>query len=404
MDPIRVRLSIVPGRVHNLFNEIVELPPPGIFYSFPAEGDVGYKPPPGGKPPLAQRIQASPAFKRAYGPVLRNVLGGVGLRERLRRGAREYDVYHSVGGVHPNAEPWVVNFESSLDLFSFGADWHEEIRKPSSRAYVARKLRSRHCARLLPETDAARRSLLTTFPDAARELDEKMEVVQIALRPGREPRPEPEGSLRLLFVGSRNFPKDFVPKGGHLVLAAFAKLRERIPDATLTVRSVVPEPYASRYRHQPGLTILDGELTKEKLDTLYEDHHVFVFPGSSTPGMVIREAMRAARPTVTIDVWANREVVLDGETGFVVAPPEAPYTNAHGALNWSHDRSFLDPFETNVDKAVAAITDALEQLARDRDLRRRMGQAARRAIVSGHLSIPVRNEKLRRAYEIAARR
>lgn len=398
MRPLRVRVSFVPGRVHNLFDELVEAPPEGVTYAYPAPGDVGYSPKDGERPPLATRLRRTVLVKRVVEPVLRTA-PATALRGRIAaRRPRDHDLYHAVGTVHPLGEPWVVQFESSLDFFSFAPDWHEEMERAASRRYVLRQLRA--CGRLLPETEAARRSVLQTFPEAADELSRKMDVCHIALRAGPEPRSPPEGPTRFLFVGSRNFPKDFLPKGGHMVLAAFRELRTRRRDVELTVRAVVPEPYRSRYAAQEGLTILDGDLPRESVARLYEDHHAFVFPGSSTPGMVIREAFRAARPAVTIDAWANRELVEDGVTGLVVPPPYGvALTNRFGALNWSHKPSFLKPFEENVEKTVAALADAMERLAADDGLRRRLGENARREVVSGRFSIGTRNRILRKAYD-----
>lgn len=402
--PLRVRISLVPGTVHNLFNEIVQAPPEGVTYSYPAPGDVGHKPK--GKderPHLVARVRQTRFAKRVLEPALRTA-PALAVKEALaKRRRRDYDLYHSVGSVHPMGEPWVLQFESSLDLFGFGEDWHEEIQKPSARRYVQRRIAT--CGHFLPDTDAARRSLLQTFPDVADELDARMSVCQTAIRAGPEPGPEPAGPIKFLFVGSRNFPKDFLPKGGHMVLAAFRDLRTRRSDVELTIRSLVPEPYRSEYAHDPGVTILDGELSRERVDRLYEDHHAFVFPGSSTPGMVIRESFRAARPAVTINVWGNAELVEDGVTGFVVPPPEGvAYVNRFGALNWSHKPSFIEPFQKNAGKTVLALADAMERLASDDALRRRMGQNARREIVNGKFSIGARNQVLRKAYDDALAR
>lgn len=400
---IRVRLSVVPGRSHNLYNEIVDLPPDGVVYTFPKADEIGYKPARDERPTLLQRARGSRVARAAWEPFVRHALGGVGLKERFAPAPRDHDVYHSVGTVHPKKEPWVVQLESSLDLFSFGRDWRKEMQKASSRRWVEQRLRSPHCKHILPETAACARSVLGAFPGSRDLLAAKMTEVQIALRAGPEPAPEPDGPPRFLFVGSRNFPKDFVPKGGHLVLAAFAEVQRKLPDARLTIRAVVPEPYRSRYAKQPGLTILDQDLPAERVAALYEEHHVFVFPGSSTPGMVIRENMRAARATVTIDVWANGELVQDGVTGLVAEAPDAPYLNQFGAHNWSHEPGFIEPFERNVERSVGSLAAAMLRLAEDAPLRRRMGQAARKEVVSGKFSIGVRNAKLKRIYEDAVR-
>lgn len=404
-DPIRVYFSVSQGKGHNAWWEYTEAPPEGVHYVFPQPGQTGYIPDRNAKPTLVERLRASPALMRAYTPLLMHVLGGVGVKDRLDRlGGKDpgYDVYHSMGGVHPLPEPWVTGLESTVDFFTFGRGWRTEMESPASRRYVAKKLLSKHCVRMLPWSEAARRSILTTFPEHAKELDRKIEIVPLALRAGPEPPAErSDATIRLLFVGSRNYPADFLPKGGHLVLAAYERLKKKY-DVELVVRAKVPDKYLARYERTPGLTILDGEMSFDELNRLYTDAHIFMFPGSSTPGMVIREAMRAARPTVTIDVWANGELVQDGVTGMVAPPPEGvAYTTNRGALNWSHDPSFLDPFETNIEKSVAGLVEKTGRLIEDSELRRRLGANARKEIVDGRYSIARRNRDLRRIYEEA---
>ena len=68
-------------------------------------------------------------------------------------------------------------------------------------------------------------------------------------------------------------------------------------------------------------------------------------------GLSAAEAMAAGLPVVATDVGGLREVVADGETGLLVRPG--------------------DPF---------ALAEAIETLARDADLRRRLGEAGRRRV------------------------
>lgn len=406
VEPIVVHFSISRLKGHNCWWEFTEAPPEGVTYVFPRPGEVGYV----GDGDTASALDVPPAPRwktEAYDPFVRRALGGVGLAHRwrtLRGDVQKYDLYHSVGSVHPLDEPWIVGCESTVDFFHFQPDWRSEMDRPSTRAYVSRKLLSRHCKRLLPWSEAARQSILRTFPDHAKELDEKTEILPLALRAGAEPAPYPRHATpRMLFVGSRNYPQDFVPKGGHMVLAAFAELRKRM-DVELYVRAKLPEKYERMYAGTPGLHILSHDMSFAELSRLYDDCNVFVFPGSSTPGMAIREAMRAARPVVTTDVWMNAELIEDGVTGVIVPPPHGvEYANKWGALNWSREPWFIDPFERNVSRSVDAIADACERILRDPALGERMGKAARREIMEGRFSIGVRNKRLRRIYEEAIR-
>jgi glycosyltransferase involved in cell wall biosynthesis len=68
-------------------------------------------------------------------------------------------------------------------------------------------------------------------------------------------------------------------------------------------------------------------------------------------GLVLLEAMAAGRPIVASRVATIPEVVLDGETGILVPPGDAP-----------------------------ALAEALVQMAHDRQLAARLGEAGRRRL------------------------
>ena len=67
---------------------------------------------------------------------------------------------------------------------------------------------------------------------------------------------------------------------------------------------------------------------------------------------VIMEAMAAPLPVVTTDLGGTREMVVDGETGFVIAPENTP-----------------------------AIADATERFLTDRALAQQFGQCGRQRAI-----------------------
>jgi glycosyltransferase involved in cell wall biosynthesis len=85
--------------------------------------------------------------------------------------------------------------------------------------------------------------------------------------------------------------------------------------------------------------------------------NIFVLPARSREGMprALLEAAASARPLVVTDVPGCRHFVRDGIEGLVVAPGDA-----------------------------VALADALERLARDADLQRRLGTAARARVLDGY--------------------
>jgi glycosyltransferase involved in cell wall biosynthesis len=97
---------------------------------------------------------------------------------------------------------------------------------------------------------------------------------------------------------------------------------------------------------------------------------IFVLPARSREGMprALLEAAACARPLVVTDVPGCRHFVRDGVEGFIVPPEDAE-----------------------------ALANALERLARDPELRLRMGEAARLRLLHGFTEAHVK-ESLRAAY------
>lgn len=123
---------------------------------------------------------------------------------------------------------------------------------------------------------------------------------------------------RVLFVG-----KDFARKGGATLLAAWRQVRARHPEAELQI--IGPTLAIA----EPGVSVLPpvDKLVEADLDRLlaaYADASVFVMPSLYEPfGIVFCEAMAHRLPCVGTQVCAMPEIVVDGETGFLVPPGDA---------------------------------------------------------------------------------
>ena len=105
---------------------------------------------------------------------------------------------------------------------------------------------------------------------------------------------------------------------------------------------------------QPGIRWIGPQAD---VRTVWRDADIAVLASRGGEGLprALLEAAACGRPIVTTDVPGCREFVRDGEDGFVV-PPDDPN----------------------------ALADALQKLALDGELRRRMGRAARARVLSGY--------------------
>ncbi len=117
-----------------------------------------------------------------------------------------------------------------------------------------------------------------------------------------------DGRLRLLFVGG-----DFVRKGGDILLDVFrARFADRCELDIVTPEAIAPPPDARVHRAEPGSPLLRE---------LYARADLFVLPTRAECfGMATVEAMASGLPVIVGDVGAAREIVDQGETGWLIEP------------------------------------------------------------------------------------
>ena len=143
---------------------------------------------------------------------------------------------------------------------------------------------------------------------------------------------------RALFVGS-----PFKHKGGEVLLRAWRRVRERVPDAELCIVGPRRDP-APGFGH--GVTWI-GRIDRDALAELYRRATVFVLPSLFDAwGHVFVEAMGYGLPCIGTDCCAMPELIEHGISGRLVAR-----------------------------EAVEPLADALCDILTDPDVAARMGRA-----------------------------
>ena len=164
-----------------------------------------------------------------------------------------------------------------------------------------------------------------------------------------------------------------VEKGLRQMLLALDRLRDRLPEVRLlllTSRDIAAQLPADFEHLRPYLTI-GGWLSGAELRAAYQLADVVASPSIYVDPFptVNLEAMAAGKPVVSTCFGGSQEVVLDGETGFIVNPLQ-----------------------------VDALADALLRLLRDDDLRAAMGERGRERI-GAHFSLARQVERMLGIYE-----
>jgi starch synthase len=152
----------------------------------------------------------------------------------------------------------------------------------------------------------------------------------------------------------------YLDPGFQVVLCAGAP---DTPEIAEEMRRAVAEAISKR----EGVIWIDKMVTKDVVYQLYTHAAVFVCPSIYEPfGIINLEAMACETAVVAAAVGGIKEVVVDGETGFLV-PLEQMQTS---------------PFEpVNPDKFSRDLAEKINRLMADEPLRKKFGEAGRRRAV-----------------------
>jgi len=168
----------------------------------------------------------------------------------------------------------------------------------------------------------------------------------------KPPEDSPNGAFRVLSAGTL-----IKVKGFGLAMKAFDHFASRHPESTLTIIGSGPEGpklQALAKSLASGNKInLVPHMTRDELLTEMASHDVFLFPSlRDGGGAVVIEAMAAGKPVVCLDT-GGPGMHITIECGIKVLP-------------------------VNVEDAGRHLGQALEKLLLDKDLRRKLGDAARK--------------------------
>lgn len=167
---------------------------------------------------------------------------------------------------------------------------------------------------------------------------------------------------KFLFVGTQ-----FLIKAGPELLEAFRLVRLKIPSAKLDVVTHLPAEYVS-LAQQEGVQIHKADLSRGEIWSRFmRNADVLVHPSyMESFGMVVLEAISHGLAIVANDVYAHREMVEDGENGFLLEPPVHYWSGVLAGplfLNQFDAGNYIKRFDKGA--YVKELADAMVSLAED---------------------------------------
>jgi hypothetical protein len=224
--------------------------------------------------------EATPAFVEALYPQDQFV---------IEAQASRYDaLFLHTTPTYAGSQPWLFHFESFPSLFMpfmyTGRTTGIDLTAQGFFKLVRANLESAKCLRIFSHMRGSLEILARTFDSPI--ISAKCRHVPLGIAPV-EPRTAlakyEQPGLRILFTNSlHQDPTSFYLRGGHHLLEAFARLRERLPDITLTVLSSVPHDLLQRFAPEQlaGVNWIDKRVDDAMLERLYLHHHLFALPAA----------------------------------------------------------------------------------------------------------------------------
>ncbi len=370
-------------KLHSLYKELIDFPPAGITFTVPNSG--------------IDRLVSSAAKKRIsyriqhdiMNPVLPTSLIKSYLDLLARRKPEDTDLTYACEHVVLRAEPWIVDVGSVTNLVGGRAEFFAIFKRKVESA-----LNGDSCRGIICWSELAHKLVIDKL--TAPTIREKSVVIPLAVRPRMTRRNRINANVRLLFVNSANIPGQFEIKGGLVALRVFLALKKKYPNLELIIRSDIPDPVRYQLRgHMRGIRLIDHTIEWEELERLFLTSDIFLLPSHFTPGMAILDAMSYGLPVVTIDVYANSELVEHGRWGFVAPSSDyVPYYDRNGLPNMVLTPGFKKAASRIDANMIRSLVDHVSLLIEDESLRHRMGMRGYEEVRSGRFSIEHRNRLL----------
>jgi glycosyltransferase involved in cell wall biosynthesis len=365
MNPIKIHLQY-PWKFpdSSYYKNILDSPPKNIIYT-------NYKKSPSKK---MQIIDSSKKFEqmRKLKNILRKILNTLSLPNLTFTFDKDYDIIHCAHCLSLNRKPWVVDTEVYDRIAAGGNVANSKLGK----WIIKNRLESPYCKKIICWSSDCKKTFEEAFPNNKKILD-KIEILHFALAAPILKKISHK-NLRILFLA-----RWFDAKGGRQTLYVFNELSKKYTNIEFIFICPTSKEFREKYKNNSQIKIMDLVPQEIVFKEIYPSVDIFFYPGfGDSYGFATPEAFAYELPVVTSNTFAKKEILGNGKYGFLVDKPK----------NWTG-------YECMDKKMLNEFLEKTEILINNPNLRKQMGKAARKEVVSGIFSVKNRNKKLARIYK-----
>lgn len=284
--------------------------------------------------------------------------------------------------------PWVIEIEDVVTLFApfIYNDQTKaiDIRKHGCFLPIKALLEDKSCKAIICHVESTAESVHRLFQ--SEKVSKKVHRLALGVKPSEVNVNRIESpTVNILFTNSwHQAASSFYVRGGLHLLRAFRRIEDKFPHARLWVRSQLPEDLPDEYwdyiRDSPRVTIFPQKLPLSYMEDLLQRADIFALPSSRLHVVSILQAKSFGLPIVTTDGWGISDYTTEGVDSLWCH-------GFKGVTSWIGDDGMLHEDYSHTRKPAPAMEDQivehLSKLIADRELRLKMGAAARQSVETG---------------------
>ncbi|MDG6218135.1 MAG: glycosyltransferase [Candidatus Thermoplasmatota archaeon] len=367
-------LLVTSGYKHTLYNSLIDYPPNGMRFDYNKKDlDAGIE--------YAHKKSFIARVTKTKIPFLPlNYYKNYFIRNF---NDNDYDYLFTSGFIPFTNKKWISDCEH-VGQYTGYSNFNLSVYKNQIKKYILKD----NCKAIFSWTQKGVDTFHNYFND--KKIDDKVHFLPITQKCLDINRNYNKDNINFIFISSINLPFDYKIKGGEIALEAFDRISNKYDNIKLYVRSSIPNHIKKKYINNNKIIFIENILSKQLYHDLLMDSDVLLFPAFHTPGVIFIEMMKYGIPIVTSSVWANEEIVKDGQNGKVITHSvyEKLEDKNHLPL-WNEYKRYYK--ERIINKLSKDYSKAIEQYIINTNIIENHGKKGNDMFINGRYSLKNRN-------------